>query len=147
MFHSFFTHSSLDGYLNGSDSLSVMHIHIQAFFVVVTSVFCGPTSETDGSYDNSMVTFSRNYQTVFHSDCAVSHPCQHCVRTLTSPHPLQHCIFFWIDWFDLLAVQGTLKSLFQYHGSKASVLQYSAFFMVHLSHPYMTTGKTIALTI
>ena len=94
MFHSFFTHSSLDGYLNGSDSLSVMHIHIQAFFVVVTSVFCGPTSETDGSYDNSMVTFSRNYQTVFHSDCAVSHPCQHCVRTLTSPHPLQHCIFF-----------------------------------------------------
>ena len=56
-------------------------------------------------------------------------------------------IFFWIDWFDLLAVQGTLKSLFQYHGSKASVLQYSAFFMVHLSHPYMTTGKTIALTI
>ena len=51
-----------------------------------------------------------------------------------------------MDWLDLLAVQGTLKSLLQHHSSKASVLQHSAFFMVHLSHPYMTTGKTIALT-
>ena len=51
-----------------------------------------------------------------------------------------------IDWFDLLAVQRTLKSLLQYHGSKASVLQCSAFLMVQLSHPYMTTGKTKALT-
>ena len=51
-----------------------------------------------------------------------------------------------IDWFDLLAVQGTLKSLLQYHSSKASVLLCSAFFIVQLSHPYMTTGKTIALT-
>ena len=55
-------------------------------------------------------------------------------------------IFFRIDWFDLLAAQGTLKSLFQHHSSKASVLQHSAFFMVQLSHPYMITGKTIALT-
>ena len=52
-----------------------------------------------------------------------------------------------IDWFDLLAVQGTLKSLLQHHSSKASVLCCSAFFMVRLSHPYMTAGKTIALTI
>ena len=52
-----------------------------------------------------------------------------------------------IDWFDLLAVQGTLKSLLQHHSSKASILQCSAFYMVQLSHPYMTTGKTIALTI
>ena len=51
-----------------------------------------------------------------------------------------------IDWFDLLAVQGTLKSLLQHHNSKASVLQRSAFFTVQLSRPYMTTGKTIALT-
>ena len=51
-----------------------------------------------------------------------------------------------MDWSDLLAVQWTLKSLFQHHSSKASVLQCSAFFIVHLSHPYMTTGKTIALT-
>ena len=52
-----------------------------------------------------------------------------------------------MDWLDLLAVQGTLKSLFQHHSSKASVFHYSAFFTVQLSHPYMTTGKTIALTI
>jgi len=55
-------------------------------------------------------------------------------------------ISFRMDWLDLLAVQGTLKSLLQHHSSKASVLQCSAFFMVQLSHPYMTTGKTIALT-
>ena len=55
-------------------------------------------------------------------------------------------ISFWMDWLDLLAVQGTLKSLLQYHSSKASILQRSAFFIVQLSHPYMTTGKTIALT-
>ena len=52
-----------------------------------------------------------------------------------------------LDWFDLLAVQGTLKSLLQHHSSKASVLQRSAFFMVQLSYPYMTTRKTVALTI
>jgi hypothetical protein len=51
-----------------------------------------------------------------------------------------------MDWLDLLAVQGTRKSLLQHHSSKASVLQRSAFFIVQLSHPYMTTGKTIALT-
>ena len=55
-------------------------------------------------------------------------------------------ISFRMDWLDLLTVQGTLKSLLQHHSSKASILQYSAFFMVHLSHPYITTGKTIALT-
>ena len=53
---------------------------------------------------------------------------------------------FRMDWLDLLAVQGTLKSLLQHHNSKASILQHSAFFVVQLSHPYMTTGKTIALT-
>ena len=56
-------------------------------------------------------------------------------------------ISFRMDWLDLLAVQGTFKSLLQHHSSKASVLQCSAFFMIQLSHPYMTTGKTIALTI
>ena len=56
-------------------------------------------------------------------------------------------ISFRIDWFDLLAVQGTLKSLLQHHSSKASILQCSAFFMVQLSHPSMTTGRTIALTV
>ena len=51
-----------------------------------------------------------------------------------------------MNWLDLLAVQGTLKSLLQHHSSKASILQHSAFFIVQVSHPYMTTGKTIALT-
>ena len=55
-------------------------------------------------------------------------------------------VSFRIDWFDLLAVQGTLKSLLQHHSSKASLLQHSAFFIVQLSYLYMTTGKTIALT-
>ena len=56
-------------------------------------------------------------------------------------------ISFRMDWFHLLAVQGTLKSLLQHHSSKTSILQHSAFFMVKLSHPYMTTGKTIALSM
>ena len=55
-------------------------------------------------------------------------------------------ISFRMDWLDLLAVQGTLKSLLQHHSSKTSILRHSAFFTVQLSHPYMTTGKTIALT-
>ena len=59
-------------------------------------------------------------------------------------HP--RLISFRMDWLDLLAVQGILKSLLQYHSSKASILQCSAFFTVQLSHPYMTTGKPIALT-
>ena len=62
----------------------------------------------------------------------------------SSEHP--GLIFFRMDWLDLLAVQGTLKSLLQHHSSKASILQHSSFFTFQLSHPYMTTGKTIALT-
>ena len=62
----------------------------------------------------------------------------------SSEHP--RLISFRMDWLDLLAVQGTHKSLLQHHSSKASILQYSAFFIVQLSHTYMTTGKTIALT-
>ena len=62
------------------------------------------------------------------------------------PNEYSGLISFRIDWFDLLAVQGTLKNLLQHHSSKASILQRSTFFTVHLSHPYMTTGKTIALT-
>ena len=64
-----------------------------------------------------------------------------------SPCNQSGLISFRIDWFDLLAVQGNLKSLLQLHNSKASVLRCSAFFMIQLSHPYMTTGKAIALTI
>ena len=63
-----------------------------------------------------------------------------------SPSKHSGLISFRMDWLGLLAVQGTLKSLLQHHSSKASPLQHSAFFIVQLSHPYMTTGKTIALT-
>ena len=63
--------------------------------------------------------------------------------SLSNEHP---GLIFRMDWLDLLAVQGTLKSLLQHHSSKASILRHSAFFIVQLLHPYMTTGKTIRLT-
>ena len=66
--------------------------------------------------------------------------------TISPSNEYSGLISFKIAWFDLLAVQGTLKNLLQHHSSKASTLQHSAFFMVQLSHPYTTTGKTIALT-
>ena len=66
--------------------------------------------------------------------------------SISRSNEYQGLISFRMDWLDLLAVQGTLKSLLQYHSSKPSILQCSAFFIVQLSHPYMTTGKTIALT-
>ena len=65
---------------------------------------------------------------------------------ISSSNEYSGLISFRMDWFDLLAVQGTLKSLLQHHSSKAPILQRSAFLIVQLSHPYMTTGKSIALT-
>ena len=66
--------------------------------------------------------------------------------SISPSHEYSGLISLRIDWFDLLAVQGTLKSLLQHHNSKPSILWHSAFFIVQLSHPYMTTGKNIALT-
>ena len=66
--------------------------------------------------------------------------------SISPSNEISGLIAFRIDWFDLLAVQWTLKSLLQHHSSKASILQHSAFFIVRLSHPYMTTGKAIGLT-
>ena len=66
--------------------------------------------------------------------------------SISPPNEYSGLISFRIDWLDLLAVQGTLKSLLQHHRSKTSILLHSAFFIAQLSHPYMTTGKTIALT-
>ena len=86
---------------------------------------------------------------VFSNESALHIWCQSIgVSTSASvlPMNIQDLISFRMDWLDLLAVQGTLKSLFQHHSSKASILQHSAFFIVQLSHPYMTTGKTIAST-
>ena len=65
---------------------------------------------------------------------------------ISSSNEYLELISFRMDWLDLITVQGTLKSLLQHHSSEASLLQWSAFFMVQLSHPYMTTGKTVALT-
>ena len=67
--------------------------------------------------------------------------------SISPPNEHPGLISFRMDWLDLLTVQGTLKSLLQHHSSKASILRHSAFFIVQLSHPYMTTGKTTALTI
>ena len=67
--------------------------------------------------------------------------------SISPPREYSELISFRIDWFDLLAIQGTLKNLLQNHNLKPSIFQCSTFFMVQLSHPYMTTGKTIALTI
>ena len=69
-----------------------------------------------------------------------------CSFKISSTNEHSGLISFRMDWLDLLAVQGTLKSLFQHHSSKASILQRSAFFIVQLSHPYVPTGKIIALT-
>ena len=69
-----------------------------------------------------------------------------CAGYISPTNEYPGLISFRMDWLDLLAIQGTLKSLLQHHSSKASVLQGSAFFMIQLSHPYMTTGRTIALT-
>ena len=72
---------------------------------------------------------------------------KHWSFSISPPNEYSGLISFRMDWLDLLAVQGILKSLLQHHSSKASSLWHSAFFMFHLSHPYMTTGKTIVLTI
>ena len=69
-----------------------------------------------------------------------------CSFSINPSNEYSGLISFRMDWWDLLAIQGILKSLLQHHSSKASILQHSAFFIVQLSHPYMTTGKTIALT-
>ena len=93
---------------------------------------------------------------VFPSIRVFSHELALCIRwpkdwsfsiSISPSNEYSGLISFRIDWFDLFAVQGTLKSLLQHHSLKASILQCSAFFMIQLSHLYMTTGKTMALTI
>ena len=87
---------------------------------------------------------------VFYNESAVyiRWPKYRCFNFSISPsNEYSGLISIRIDWFDLLAVQGTLKSLLQHRSSKTSVLRHSAFFMVQFSHPYMTTGKTIAWTV
>ena len=124
-------------------------------------------SPTPGVYQNSCPLSQRCHPTIsfchplllapsiFHSIRVFSNDSILCIRWLkywsfrfnispSNEHP--GLISFRMDWLDFLAVQGTLKSLLQHHSSKASILSHSAFFTVQLLHPYMTTGKTIALT-
>ena len=87
---------------------------------------------------------------VFSNESALHIRCSKCWRFSFNIRPSNEhpgLISFRMNWLDLLAVQGTLKSLLQHHSSKASILLCSAFFIVQLSHPYTTTGKTIALTV
>ena len=93
---------------------------------------------------------------IFHSISVFSNELTLCIRwpkywsfsfSISPSNDYSGLISFRMDWLDLLAVQGTLKSLLQHHSSKASILQHSAFFMVQLSHMYMTTRKTTALTM
>ena len=100
---------------------------------------------------SSVVSFSSCFQSCRASDFSsksvlrVRWP-KYWSLSISPPNEYSGLISFRIDWLDLLAVQGTLKSLLQHHSSKASILGHSAFLIVQLSHPYMTTGKTIALT-
>ena len=84
---------------------------------------------------------------VFSNESALRIRCsEFCIFSISLSNEYSGLIFFRMDWLDLLAVQGTLKSLLQHHSSNALILRCSGFFMVQLSNPYMTTGKTIALT-
>ena len=94
-------------------------------------------------------------QSIFPSIRVFSNESALCIRwaknwsfsfSISSSSEYSGLISYWMDWLDILTVQGTLKSLHQHHGSKASFLRWSAFFIVQLSHPYTTTGKTITLT-
>ena len=95
----------------------------------------------------SRPAFNLSQQQVLFSCVSSLHQAAKVFSFSTSPsNEYSGLISFRMDWLDLLAVQGTLKNLLQHHSSKASILQRSAFFMVQFSHPYMTIGKTIALT-
>ena len=130
-----------------------------------TRLSCPPLSPRvcSDSYSLSQWCHPTISSSVIAFSCLQSFPASGSFQWVSSSHQvakvlefqLQHQSFQWtpglisfrMDWFELLAVQGTLKSLLQHHSSKTSILRHSAFFTVQLSHPYMGTGKTIAVTI
>ena len=114
-------HSPLSQWCHPTISSSVIHFSS-----------CLPSFPASGSFQMSQLFTSVKYWSFSFS--------------ISPSNEYSWLILFRIDWLGLPAVQGTLKSLLQHHSSKASILQHSAFFLVQLSHPYMTTGKTIALT-
>ena len=120
-------------YSNSSSSSQWCHPAILSS--VIPFYFCLQSFPATGSFPMSQF-FTSGCQSI-----AVS------ASASVLPMNIQGLICFRIEWLDLLAVQGTLKSFLQHHSSKTSIIQHSAFFIVQLSHPYMTTGKTIALTI
>ena len=104
-------------------------------------------SPTLGAYSNSCPLSRWCHPTISNKSVRIRWPKYWSFSFSSSPsNEHSGLISFRIDWLDLLAVQGTLKSLLQHHSSKAPILQHSAFFIVQFSQPYMTTGKTIALT-
>uniref|UniRef100_A0AC11EUR4 Uncharacterized protein n=1 Tax=Ovis aries TaxID=9940 RepID=A0AC11EUR4_SHEEP len=116
----------------------LLEFKLMSFESVMTSnylVLCHPLLLPSGSFPVSQLFTSR-----WPKDWSVSF-------SISPSNEYSGLISFRMDWLDLLAVQGTLKSLLQHHSSKESILRHSAFFTVQLSHPHMTTGKTIALSL
>ena len=112
-----------------------------------SSQWCHPTISSFVILSSCLKSFPAS---VFSKESVLHIRCPRCWSFSFSISPCNEdsgLIFFRTDWFDLLAVQGTLKNLLQHHSSETSILQHSIFFIVQLLHPYMTTGKTIALTL
>ena len=118
--------------------LTQIHVH-HVSYAIQHLVLCRPLILPPSIFPNISVFSNESLLIRWPNYCSFSF-------SISPSNEHSGMISFRIDWFDLLAVQGTLKSLFQHHSSKVSILQHSIFFIVLLSYPYMTTGKTIALT-